>query len=313
MRTLPRPTALLLVATLIATLAAACTGGSSPSASPSGPAPSSPASPSTPPSSMQPKPDPSTFWLRAMTTQALPPLNVFGQLPMAVITGDGLLVTSAPIPTIYPGPAVINLQGRPITEAGRLAIVVLAQKLGLLGGKGDFTGGTIPPGGVAGRIELTVDGNRVTISGNPQAPTGCPKEPCLPAAGTPAAFAELWLRLSDLASWIGPELGNPSTYDPPAYALLVGPAPKQDPILPQAPVDWPLASSLALFGGPVANATARCGTVSGADVATLRAALAKANMLSQWVQDPSTNATFGLKVRPMVPGEDACRETFGPA
>jgi hypothetical protein len=311
MRTHPNPAALLLVAALTAALAA-CTGGTSASASPSGPAPTSP---SAPPSSAkpQPKPDPSTYWLRAMTTQALPPLNIFGMLPMAVITGDGILVTPGPVPAIFPGPAVIGLQGRAITEAGRLAIVVLAQKLGLLDGKGDFTGGTLPPGGVAGRIEITVDGKRVTISGNPQAPTGCAKEPCLPAAGTPAAFAELWLRLGDLAPWIGPELGNPSTYDPPAYAILVGPAPTPDPMLPQPPVDWPLASLLALFGGPVANGTARCGTISGADAVTLRAALAKANMLSQWVQDPSTNATFGLKVRPMVAGEDACRETFGPA
>ena len=299
MPTLLRLPALLL----IAALAAACTVGGS----------SSPTPPPSPAPSPQPTPDPSGYWLRAMTTQALPPLNVFGLLPMAVITGDSVLVTPAPIPTIYPGPAVINLQGRTITAAGRLAIVVLAQKLGLAAGSGDFTGGTIAPGGIAGRIELTVDGKRVTISGNPQAPTGCPKEPCLPAAGTPAAFAELWLRLSDLESWIGPELGNPQVYDPPAYAVLVGAAPKPDPMLSQLPADWPLAVPASQFGSPVANGSARCGTVSGADAVTLRASLAKANMLSPWVQDPSFNATFGLTVRPMVPGEDACRETFGPA
>lgn len=304
MRTLPCAAALLLVAAL----GAACTGASG-SPAPSG----SPVPSGSPAPSPQPTADPQAYFLRATVTQALPPLNVFGVLPMAVITGDGILVTPAPVPTIFPGPAVVNLSGRTISDAGRLAIVVLAEKLGLAVANRDFTGGTIPPGGAAGRIELTVDGHRVTFSGNPSAPTGCPKEPCLPAAGTPAAFAELWLRLSDLSQWIGPELGNQQTYDPPAYALLVGVAPTQDPMLPQSPIDWPLAGPLALFGGPVANGTARCGTVSGNDAVTLRTVLARANMLSQWVQDPTTNATFGLTVRPMVPGEDACRETFGPA
>ena len=299
MRTLPRLPALLL----IAALAAACTTGGS----------ASPTPPPTPVPSPQPTPDPGTYWLRAMTTQALPPLDVFGCLPMAGITGDGILVAPAPVPTVYPGPAVINLQGRTITQAGRLAIIDLARKLGLLGGAADFTGGGIAPGGAVGHVELTVDGKRLTISGNPQAPTGCATEPCLPVAGTPAAFAELWLRLSDLASWIGPELGNPSTWDPPAYAVLIGVAPTPDPMLTQPPVDWPLASSIALLGVQVANGAARCTTISGADAVALRAALGKANMLSQWVQDPTTSATFGLKVRPMVAGEDTCRETFGPA
>jgi hypothetical protein len=53
--------------------------------------------------------------------------------------------------------------------------------------------------------------------------------------------------------------------------------------------------------------------VSGPDAATLLAALDKANSLTQWTQDPSTSASFGLTVRSMVPGEDVCREVFGPA
>ena len=271
------------------------------------------ASPGTPTPSPQPSPDPGTYWLRATYRQALPPLDVFGQLPMVVITGNGTVVAPAPVPAIYPGPAVVPLSGRTISEAGRLAIVNAARTLGLLGGSGDFTGGRIAPGGVTGRLELTVDGRRLTIAGNPQAPTGCTSSPCNPPAGSPAAFAELWRRLGDLQSWIGPELGNQGTYDPPTYAVLVGPAPNGDPALPQAPAIWPLPQPIALFGGPVANGQARCGLVSGTDAATFRVALQNANGLTPWHQDVSTNATFGLTVRPMVPGEDACRETFGPA
>ena len=61
----------------------------------------------------------------------------------------------------------------------------------------------------------------------------------------------------------------------------------------------------------MANGTARCGTVTGADADALRPALDAATPLTPWVQDPETSATFGLTVRPMVSGEDACREAFG--
>ncbi len=141
----------------------------------------------------------------------------------------------------------------------------------------------------------------------------CVTTPCEPPAGSPAAFAEFWRRLGDLPSWIPDELGPEAPYEAQAYAILVGPAPMPDPNLPQPPMEWPLEQPLGLFGGPVADGSYRCGTVSGDDAATLRPALEAANQLTQWVDDPTTSATFGLTVRPMVPGEDVCREVFGPA
>jgi len=284
----------------LAVLVAACGGGSGPSPSPSGPA--------------VPSPDPNVlgYWLRATTTQAIPPLNRFGVLPAVVITGDGMVVIQGAVPAIYPGPLMPNLLGRSISAAGRLAILKAAGDLGLLGGRTDFTGGAMVPGGVIGHIELTVDGLRVVLSGNPSAQIVCVTTPCNPSPGTPEAFGELWRRLADLQGWLEAELGPEAPYVAASYALLVGPAPRQDPGFPQAPVDWPLDGQLALFGGPVANGTARCGTVTGAAAAALRPALNAANALTQWVQDPSTSATFGITVRPMVPGEDVCREVFGP-
>jgi hypothetical protein len=75
--------------------------------------------------------------------------------------------------------------------------------------------------------------------------------------------------------------------------------------------DWPLDTPLATFGVPVADGSVRCGTAFGDDAATLGLAFENANQLSQWVQDPDTSATFGLTVRPIVPGEDPCKELFG--
>jgi hypothetical protein len=299
---LPAP----LVATAAALLVAACSSGA---ASPS-PSPLPTPAPSVPPS---PGPDLQTYWLRATTTQALPPLNVFGGQSYAVITGDGKWITQLAIPTIYPGPLMPNLGARQLTEAGRTAILQAAKDLGLLEGTTDFSAGPVLAGGISGRIEMTVDGRLITLTGNPNALMECITTPCDPPPGSAAAFAEFWRRLGDLPSWIPGELGPDAPYEAASYAILVGPAPTQDPGFTQPPADWPLEQPLALFGGPVVDGSYRCGTVSGADAATLLPALQAANQLTQWVQDPQTSATFGLTVRPMVPGEDICREVFGPA
>jgi hypothetical protein len=76
---------------------------------------------------------------------------------------------------------------------------------------------------------------------------------------------------------------------------------------------WPLSTPITGFGAAVLGGSYRCGTVTGVDAVRLGAALAKANGLTQWVASPSTDATFGLTVRPLADGQDACREVFGGA
>ena len=305
-----------LATVALAVLVVACSspGGATPTGSPvasGAPSSGAPASPDPTPPTSSPTPAPSanpdatTTWLRAVTTQALAPVNLFGNLPYAVITGDGQWITQGPVPAVFPGPLLPNLRARQVSEAGRAEILAAATQLGLLDGTTDFNSGPPLVGGVSGRIEVTVDGRRITLTG-PVSPTGCSTKPC-------EAFAEFWRRLSDLGSWMPAEIGADTEYLAPAYALLVGAAPMPDPNLPQAPAVWPLEQPLALFGGPVDGGRARCGTVSGPDVATVRAAFARANTLTPWVQSASASATFGITVRPMVSGEDVCRELFGPA
>jgi hypothetical protein len=290
-----RPLTRTVVAATAAVLVAC--GGTSPS----------PTASQTPSAS----PDAQTYWLRATTTQAIPPLNQFGILPVVLITGDGVAVTQGPVAAIYPGPLMPNLVGRSVSGAGQAAIIQAARDLGLLAGPTDFTGGRLMPGGIMGRLELTVDGQRVVLTGDPGAQIVCVTAPCDPQPGTPEAFGELWRRLTDLGGWLGTELGPEATFKAPSIALLVGPAPQPEPGLPQAPADWPLPIPIGEFGVAVANGAARCGTVTGADADILRPALAAANALTPWVQDREMSATFGLTVRPLAPGEDACGEVFG--
>ena len=55
------------------------------------------------------------------------------------------------MPAIYPGPLVIPLFARQVTDEGRAQIIQWARDLGLLGGQTDFTGGDASPAGSPGR------------------------------------------------------------------------------------------------------------------------------------------------------------------
>ncbi|HEX5826325.1 MAG TPA: hypothetical protein VFY23_02310 [Candidatus Limnocylindrales bacterium] len=284
--------------TALALALAACGGGAAP------------ASPSVAP---QPSPDTSTYWLRASTFQAIPPANLFGIAPSALITGDGTWITQGPIPAIYPGPLLPNLVGRTVSADAATRVLAEAQRLGLLGERTEFLDGPALPGGVTGRIELTVDGERRTLTGDPGAVMQCITTPCDPEPGSAQAFADFWARLQNPESWLTEGLGAQEPYVADRYALLIGPAPVPDPALPgaSAPLDWPLDDPVATFGEPVGNNQFRCGVVEGDDAAAFRPLFEGANQLSQWVEDPSMSATFGVTVRPFVPGEDPCAETFG--
>ncbi len=312
-----RPPARLLAATALVAALAACT-----SAAPATPAPATP----TPPPSGAPSlpsgapsvpglpsavPDTATYWLRMTTTQALPPLNVFGTSALMVITGSGEVVMPGPVPAVFSGPIVVPLVSRPLTDAGRTKILDLARSLGLVGRQTDFTPGADLAGGVTARVELTVDGKRVTISGSPDVTASCAASPCVPASATPEAFGAFWRQLLDLPSVLGTELGAETSYAPTVYSILVGAAPAPDPTLGANVTIWPLDVAIGSFGAAVANGQARCATVTGVAADTFRAAFAKVNALTQWTQNATTSATFGLTVRALVPGEDACREVFG--
>jgi hypothetical protein len=277
-----------------------------------GGAPSPTPGPSGPPNPSPPVPGSVVF--RATLVQALPPIVQFGWLPVVVVTAEGSLLQPGPLMELHPGPLVPPVEERAITSRGIEILVGAARDAGLLTGQVDFTGGSLRPGQAAGRLEIVADGQRYEIVGDPSRVVRCGDPParCIPAPGSPEAFAHFWLRLSDLPGWLGSELGSPRPHVPAAYAILVGPPPSEPGLAP-APATWPLEPRLRDFGAGLAGDPGRrCGVVAGEAAATLRPILEAANELTPWIDPDEPGQRYGLTVRPLLPGDpDPCAVLVG--
>jgi hypothetical protein len=234
---------------------------------------------------------------------------LFGNLPVLVVTADGRVLTQGPVREIYPGPLVAPIVERPISPSGVAALLAAAKDAGILGPETDFTGGALPPGAAAARLQIVVDGVAHDLVGDAGAAVPCPPTEACPGAvpGTPAAFARFWYQLLDVAGWLGPELGPEQAHVPSSYAVIVGPPPEPWP--GAAPVVWPLAEpALGAFGAPVRGEPGtRCGIAAGDSAAALHAPFAGATQLTPFVATSTASATRGLTVRPLLPGdEDPC-------
>jgi hypothetical protein len=280
----------LVTLPLAAVLVAACTGSAA----------------SRPP---EPEPTPTAgalARLRVTQVQALPPAARFGWLPSIVVSLDGRVLTGGAVAAIFPGPLVSPVVERRITDKGWNTIVTLARDAGLLGGIRDFTGGAMPPGSAATRLEIAADGRLYDLLGDANRVMVCVAAPCNPPAGSPEAFGGFVSRLYDLGSLLGDDIGPEAMHAPASYGILVGPAP-DDQGLAQPPIAWPLEAGFAAFGKPLADGSGRrCGTVTGEEAAALRPALTAATSITSW-RDPADGTFHGLTVRPLLPGDgDPC-------
>ena len=248
--------------------------------------------------------------IHASWTQALPPRALFGNLPVLVVTADGRVLTQGPVREIYPGPLVAPFVERAISPNGVAALLQAAKEAGILGPSTDFTGGAMPMGAAAARLQIVVDGVTHDLVGDPNAAIPCPPTQACPEAdpGTPAAFARFWYRLLDLAGWLGSELGPEQPYAPTSYAVIVGPPP--EPWEGATPVVWPVVGS-----SPWARSARPCAASPGPGAGSRRATSPRhssasftgATQLTPFVATASASATHGLTVRALLPGdEDPC-------
>jgi hypothetical protein len=244
--------------------------------------------------------------LRVTAVQALPSRATFGWLPSVVITLDGRVLAGGAVPAIFPGPLANPVVERRITANGWATIVAAARAAGLLGGRRDFTGGQMPPGSMATRVEIAADGQIYDLLGDARRVLMCVTTPCDPLAGSPEAFGGFVSRLADLESWLGADVGPEGMHAHSGYGVLVGPVP-DDQGLAQPPIAWPFAAGFAVFGKPLADGSGgRCGTLTGDDAAAIRGAFGAATQITRW-RDPADGSFHGLTVRPILPGDgDPC-------
>ena len=284
-----RPTRLrLVILPLSVALLAAC-AGAAPSPSPE----------PTPPAEAQVR-------LRVTAVQALPPPAMFGWLPSVVVTLDGRVLSGGAVEAIFPGPLVSPVVERHITSNGWAKIVAMARAAGLLGGARDFTGGAMPPGSQATRLEIVADGRIHDLIGDASRIMVCITAPCDPQPGTPEAFGGFVSKLTDLGSLLGADIGPEAMHNAAGYAVLVG-SPPDDQGLAQPPIAWPFAAGFGAFGKPLADGSGgRCGTLTGDEATAVRPAFGAARSITRW-RDPADGTFHGLVVRPLLPGDgDPC-------
>lgn len=225
----------------------------------------------------------------------LPPEVAMGAVPSLTVLGDGTVIRPAPIPDIYPGPAIVPLQSAKVGGAEVDHLVDRARALGLLAGPLQFghppvvdaptTAVTIVADGTTHRheayaLDVTSDSD---LGVGTKALTGDEQKNRRALRSLVAAASELpvgrheWIPATVAVHDLGP-------YRP-------------DPQLQQPPKDWPLRHL------PVASGERACSVIDGADARILFDALRQANARTPWVV---AGAERSLAFRPLVPGQPGC-------
>lgn len=221
------------------------------------------------------------------------PDMVLGRFPQISVYGDGRVISQGPVPAIYPGPALPNIQVSTITPE---FIQHLVQE-GLAAGVRNGTDLGQP--GVADapttRVTVVTAGGKqvVTINALTEAPSN-DRRLSTSQRDTRAKIAAYVKTLSGLPK-------NTTDYQPTAVAVFAAPwtKPASGPVPPAKA--WP---GPALPGADVDSATkAGCVVVTGAQTPKVLPAAKSANTLTPWTTGASK---WRIVFRPLLPDENGC-------
>jgi hypothetical protein len=228
------------------------------------------------------------------------PVGVFFvNQPSLLISGDGRLFTPGVITLEYPGPLLLPMAVRTISEAGIQTVLAAAEDAGLLAPPPDYTAEvnvTDMPDTV---VTLSAGGSTYRHSayalGFPTDEQGNPADETTPARVALLAFTRL---LDDITTTVGAsELGEETVFEPAEYRLQATPVQEADLAgMDPAPtiVDWPESTGLDL------SAAAECARVSAAAAGTVFADATTATFFRQG------EALYSLAVAGVLPGDPAC-------
>lgn len=153
-----------------------------------------------------------------------PPSAHVLDIPVISIYGDGTVIVPGPVPAIYPGPALPNLQRATITPAGMQILLAAAREAGLFGPDAHYDMGGIMDA-TSSEFTVNADGKVHTISAYALFESGGrkPQNPGADPAVTEARAKLLVFQnqLGSLEALLGPEVGDSTPYIADALQLLV--------------------------------------------------------------------------------------------
>ena len=233
------------------------------------------------------------------------PAYTQGQFPGFSLFGDGRVISAGAQIEIYPQPALPPLIVTTIDAAGVATIVQAALDAGL-GADADYTdlGSTMIADAATTTFTLTANGETHVVRVYALSELGSKPEQMSEAEfKARTKLQDLWTSLFDLRRLVGQDsVSDDEVYVTEEMRLYVTDY-QGDSTLKEPTLDWPLAEPLADFGEPSEAFDARCGTVSGADLAALMPLAEQANQLTPWKSD---GERYGLVFRPLLPDEIGC-------
>ncbi|MFI7540432.1 hypothetical protein [Actinoplanes sp. NPDC049599] len=231
----------------------------------------------------------------------VPPHLLLGRLPETSVYADGRVIFNGPVPAVYPGPALPNLQWGTLSPANLRQLLDKAVAAGVKPGT-DFGQPGVADAPTTEVTVVTADGKRTV--GAVALREARPDDPQLTKAQQQArkklrAFVD---QLGDLTTAM--MTGEPQPYRPVALAAIAQPwVDPGDPTGRPRSVPWPGPALPGEKLSPTVDPT--CVVATGAQLDAVLAAAADATANTPWVWE---NASWSVLLRPLLPEETGCAD-----
>ena len=224
------------------------------------------------------------------------PSMLAGRLPRASVYADGRVITEGPVPAIYPGPALPNLQ---VAQIGREAVQELVDRA-LAAGVDETSDLGTPPIADAPSSRFTVVTAEDTYVREVYALWETTEEAGLTAGQAAAreALADLLGALTD------PGAAATTPFATQSLAAIAAPWVDPGDALVQPELAWP---GPALPGEPTGGPPdVTCVTATGVEAQALLQAAGAANAATPWTT--ADGARWSVTFRPLLPDETGCAD-----
>ncbi len=237
--------------------------------------------------------------------------SLFTSLPLFTLLGDGRVIVQGPVPAIYPGPALPNLQVRRLTEEGIQAVLFRLTETGLFDESHTYDAAAAFVAD-ANTTVFTMNANGATVVvdvyalGTFSDPETTPSDVSADELAAHSSLITLQDDLGNLEGWAEADDWADAAWSPyqaEALRLLVANVDNEPPNadgLDSDPLPWPASTAPDAIGTASTVQDFSCGVVSGDEAATWTAALASANQLTRWSFD---GHLYRVTPRPLLPNE----------